>query len=133
MGGEHLRPQEECGSIDAPESNTGADDAFQQGQRNLEEAVKDIRAVDSGSFVQILRDTFDAADKNQHIVTNAAKDESNHHSPENQVCTQPADILAAECFDDLVQQTIIIVEHILNPHGGQCYGADDIGHDKWRP
>ena len=61
-------------------------------------------------------------------VTNTAKDESNHHSPENQVCTQPADILAAECFDDLVQQTIIIVEHILNPHGSQCHGADDIRH-----
>ena len=100
---EHLRPQEECSRIDAPESNAGANHTFQQGQRNLEEAVKDIRAVDGGSFVQILRDTFDAADENQHIVTNAAKNEGNHHGPENQICTQPADILTAEYFDDLVQ------------------------------
>ena len=84
--------------------------------------------VNGGSLVQVPGNSFDAADIDEHVVAHTAEDKRGGHRPELHIGTQPFDFIPAQQFYNGVQQTIIIVKDVLNPHGSQGHGADDVRH-----
>lgn len=127
-GGEHLRPEEEGGGIDAPEGDRGADDTLHQRHGDVLELGNLAGTIQRSCLIEILGDTLDTADVNEHVIAHAAEDISDEHGPEFQVGTQPLDLTAAQEGNNVVQQTVVIIEHVLHPHSSQRHGADDIGH-----
>ena len=93
----------------------------------MEELCTLTGAIDGGSLEDVCGDALDTADEDQHVVAHGAENESTQHGPELHILAQPLDLITAQKQGDLIEQTEVIVEDVLYPHGRQCHGTDNIG------